>query len=186
VAKSGLSCTFAAILSEIGGTLAQVSAQQVEALGEAMAQAGAVFTTGEGRSGLVGRCFAMRLMHLGLKAHVVGEAMAPAVRASDLLVAISGSGETAVTCLLASQAKKQGARVAALTAAADSPLAATADVVILVPAPTKEQAAAASIQHGGSLFEQSALILLDAIALQLQRRLHQTDEQMRARHANLE
>jgi len=34
---------------------------------------------GVGRSGLIGRAFAMRLMHLGFEVYVLGETITPAV-----------------------------------------------------------------------------------------------------------
>lgn len=40
---------------------------------------------------------AMRLMHIGLDAHAVGEATAPSIAEGDALLVISGSGETPVT-----------------------------------------------------------------------------------------
>ena len=53
-----------------------------------------IFVIGAGRSGLAGKAFAMRLMHLGLSAYVVGETISPAIYADDCILAISGSGET--------------------------------------------------------------------------------------------
>ena len=53
-----------------------------------------IFVTGAGRSGLAAKAFAMRLMHLGLSAYVVGETISPAIHADDCIVVISGSGET--------------------------------------------------------------------------------------------
>jgi 6-phospho-3-hexuloisomerase len=167
------------ILREIAVTLARVDEHQVRALEKAIASDGAVFVAGEGRSGLVARCFAMRLMHLGVTAHVVGETVTPAFRPGDLLVAVSGSGETPVTCSLASSAASRGGRVVAVTAGAQSSLAQAAHAVLSIPA-------SESAQFGGTLFEQSALIALDAVAWQLQRRLRQTAEQMQARHTTLE
>jgi len=53
-----------------------------------------IFLMGAGRSGLVAKAFAMRLMHLGFSVYVVGETTTPAVRPEDVVIAISGSGET--------------------------------------------------------------------------------------------
>lgn len=41
--------------------------------------ADSIFIMGAGRSGLVGKAFAMRLMHLGFTSYVVGESTTPAV-----------------------------------------------------------------------------------------------------------
>ena len=53
-----------------------------------------VFVVALGRSGMLARMFAMRLMQIGLTAHVVGDVTTPAIAPGDLLVAISGSGRT--------------------------------------------------------------------------------------------
>ncbi len=53
-----------------------------------------IFIMGAGRSGLVAKSFAMRLMHIGYQVYVVGEIVTPAVTAGDVVVAISGSGNT--------------------------------------------------------------------------------------------
>jgi 6-phospho-3-hexuloisomerase len=41
---------------------------------------GRILVMGAGRSGLVGRAFAMRLLHLGYNAYVLGETIVPAIR----------------------------------------------------------------------------------------------------------
>ncbi len=167
------------LTDELGRVLSQVRAEEMQALRDAVLGAQSVFVTGEGRSGLVARCFAMRLAHLGLKAQVVGETVTSAFRPGDLLIAVSGSGTTSATCLHASSAADQGGRVLAVTANPASPLARSVDLALLVPVQ-------GSAQFGGSLFEQSALVLLDAIALALQGSLGRTSGEMQARHATLE
>ena len=44
-----------------------------------------IFVDGEGRSGFVGRCFAMRLMHIGYQPYVMGETITPALRENEPL-----------------------------------------------------------------------------------------------------
>ena len=44
-----------------------------------------IFVTGAGRSGLAAKAFAMRLMHLGLSAYVVGETISPAIYEDDCI-----------------------------------------------------------------------------------------------------
>src|SRR5208283_1106304 len=53
-----------------------------------------IFVMGAGRSRLVAKAFAMRLMQLGLSVYVVGETTTPAVLPQDVVIAISRSGET--------------------------------------------------------------------------------------------
>ena len=43
-----------------------------------------IFILGVGHSGLVGRAFAMRLMHLGFRSYVVGETTTPGLLPGDL------------------------------------------------------------------------------------------------------
>jgi len=174
------------ILGEVEATLHGVREEEVSALEDAIVEAGAVFVTGEGRSGLVAQCFAMRLCHLGLKCHAVGDTSTPPVGRGDLLVAVSGTGKSAVTRARAQLAVESGARVAAVTCEEDSALAEGAALVVRIPAPTGEGGETTSVQYGGSLFEQCALLALDAVALDLQRRLGQSREQMSARHATVE
>jgi 6-phospho-3-hexuloisomerase len=173
------------VLDEISRALGQVDPAQVAALEAAILSAQAVFVVGAGRSGLVGRCFAMRLAHLGLRCHVVGETVTPPVGPGGLLVALTRSGETPTTCAAAEVAAKAGAKVIVITAAANSPLARGAHAKVVIPTNTKADGVN-SAQYGGSLFEQALLMMLDTIALRLQSRLAQTSPEMDARHANLE
>src|SRR5262245_33109352 len=116
-----------AIHTEIGGVLSQVSSAEADALLEAVLAARRTYLTGEGRSGLVARTFAMRLQHLGLVSYVIGETICPALEGGDLLIAVSGSGKSAGTLVVAEAARKAGARLAALSATRDNPLARMSD-----------------------------------------------------------
>ena len=137
------------------------------------------FFTGQGRSGLVAQMAAMRLMHVGFEAHAVGGATAPSVGAGDGLVLFSGSGETPVTLHFARLAQGFGAHILAVTAAAESTLAGLADAVIAVPTDGTRQ-------FGGTLFEQGALLLFDALVLDLTAGDPEAYAEMQARHANLQ
>ena len=137
------------------------------------------FCTGQGRSGLVAQMAAMRLMHLGHRSHVVGEATAPAITGADALLVVSASGATPVTLHVAEAAREVGAVVLLVTAGPQSRLRRMAHATLDVPALT-------SMQFGGSLFEQTALLVLDAATLALDLGDPQTRESMRRRHTNLE
>jgi 6-phospho-3-hexuloisomerase len=146
-----------------------------------------IYVLGAGRSRLVAEAFAMRLMHLGFKAHVASEVTSPAIRdAGDLLVACSGSGETPTVVQLARTARQTGARVIVVTATRGSTLAGTAQLLIHLPERSRDGELDQSIQFVGTLFEQGALLYLDAIVLTLERLLQADREQMLARHTNLE
>lgn len=176
-----------AIHAEIGGVLSQIDAAEADALLDAILAAARTYVTGEGRSGLVARTFAMRLQHLGLVSYVVGETICPALAPGDLLVAVSGSGKSGGTLVVAEGAKKAGAKLAALSATRDNPLARMSDLVLVVPGATKHEAAgeAKSIQPLSSLFDQSQHVVQDALTVLLGQRLLKDKQALKAKHANV-
>lgn len=155
--------------------------------GALLLEAPAVFTVGTGRSGLALQMAAMRFMHLGLSAYVVGETTAPAIGPGDVLVAASGSGSTSRVVRAAEVARDQGAHVVALTTAADSALAKAATEVLVIPAADKQDfEGTTSEQYAGSLFEQSVLILTDALFHSMWRSSGIQARELWRLHANLE
>ncbi|KQR50854.1 3-hexulose-6-phosphate isomerase [Leifsonia sp. Leaf336] len=146
-----------------------------------------VFVHGAGRSGLALRMTAMRLMHLGLDVHVVGEVTAPAIGPGDLLLTASGSGTTAGVVRAALTAIDTGAQVVAITTAPASPLHEIATAVVVVPAAEKlDRSGAASAQYAGSLFEQAVVLIGDALFHHLWQRADTSADDLWPRHANLE
>jgi len=169
-----------AVRDEVAGVLSAVSGDQMARAKTMLTSVGPRwFCSGQGRSGLVAQMIAMRLMHVGFDAHAVGEPTAPSIADGDGLIAISGSGETPVTLHIARLALGFGARMLAVTTRADSTLAGLANVVIEVPTP-------ATGQFGGTLFEQSALLLIDATVLDLTGGDPRIYAVMKARHTNLQ
>jgi len=169
----------AKMLDEVRQALEGVGAQEAQDFISALAAVREVFVTGQGRSGLMVSAFAIRLAHLGKRVHIVGSPTTPPVGPGGLLVASSGSGRTRCTLLHAEQALAAGAQVWAITQDPCSPLVSAARRAIVIPA-------VASVQPGGSAFEQALLVFLDAIILRLMAQLGETEESMLARHANLE
>ncbi len=167
-----------AVRAEVEAAAGGVAREEALALAEEVLAARRIFVAGEGRSGLIARGFAMRLAQLGLTVYVAGETTAPAAEAGDLLLAVSRSGRTRVTRARAEAAQQAGVKVALLTAEADA-LPAETDLVVRIPGGPSEQ-------FGGTLFEQAALLVLDALTRLLQQRLGQSHEDMQARHATLE
>ena len=148
-----------------------------------------VFCAGAGRSGLGIRAFAMRLMHMGKTAYVVGETTTPAIEEKDLLVIGSGSGRTASLAAAAEKAKILGVKVLLFTIDPNSPIGKIADLSIKFPAPSEKAeggGTAVSIQPMGSLFEQSLFLLLDCLIVDLMAQHKQTSSNMFLNHANLE
>jgi 6-phospho-3-hexuloisomerase len=176
------------VLGELRGVLDAADDAAVAALADVLREARRVFVTGEGRSGFMAKAFAMRLMHLGLTVHVIGETTAPAVTADDTVVAVSGSGTTAGTVRVAEQAAAVGADVHAVTTAPDSPLGRAAAATLHLPAATKHRRSGekASVQPLSSLFDQATHLVLDVVALRLARLLEVGHDSARAAHANTE
>lgn len=175
------------VQDEISGVFQRVAPAQVAALVTELRLADRIFVTGAGRSGLVLKMAAMRLMHLGLTVHVVGEITAPAIRSGDLLLAASGSGTTAGVVKAAETAAAQGARIAAYTTNAGSPLAKAASAVVIIPAAQKtDHGSNLSRQYSGSLFEQVLFTTTEAVFQSLWDENAATPEELWQRHANLE
>jgi 6-phospho-3-hexuloisomerase len=175
------------ILKELDSTLSAVNEAEVAVAQRMILSAKRVFVTGAGRSGLSLRMAAMRLMHLGLTVHVAGEITAPAIAAGDLLIVASGSGTTAGAVHAAEVARKVGADVLALTAAPESKLGVLAQGLVVIPAATKQDhGGARSEQYAGALFEQSVLLLTDAMFQSMWRERGESAEELWKRHANLE
>ncbi len=157
-----------------------------------------ILVMGAGRSGLVGRAFAMRLLHLGYNVYVLGDTIVPRIGERDVVIAISGSGSTKLIVTAAEAAKKVGAKIIAITSYPDSPLGRLADIVVRIPGRTKisrgeEDYFARQILgiHEqlvplGTLFEDTAMIFLDGVVAELMHRLGKTEEDLRAMHANIE
>ncbi|MFG6503105.1 6-phospho-3-hexuloisomerase [Microbacterium sp. P05] len=146
-----------------------------------------VFVLGAGRSGLALQMTAMRFMHLGLTVHVVGEVTTPAITSGDLLLTASGSGTTSSILTAAETAVEVGAPVVAITTAASSPLAALATATIVVPAAGKQdRSETASQQYAGGLFEQTVVLLGDALFHALWKRSGASADELWPRHSNLE
>jgi 6-phospho-3-hexuloisomerase len=175
-------------LEELGRVTRAVDPGDATDLSEAILRSVRVFVVGFGRSGHVMRMFALRLMQLGLRTFVVGDATTPAIGAGDLLVVGSASGETGGALLAASQARSAGATVAAVVARPTSSLAAIAHHVLVIPGATPKAGvgAATTVLPLASVLEQAYLLITDCVVALLADLTDQTAEAMMARHANLE
>ena len=179
--------TLSLVRDEIVATAAKIDEQEVAAVAACFGQTDRVFVAGAGRSGLVLRMAAMRLMHLGMTVHVAGDTTTPAIRSGDLLLVASGSGTTSGVVKSAETAAKVGARIAAFTTNAESPLAQLADAVVIIPAAQKtDHGSGVSRQYSGSLFEQVLFLATEALFQSLWDSVDEPAEQLWLRHANLE
>lgn len=187
-----------AILDNIESAQEFLDEKAIDEFEDIIINAKNIFVTGAGRSGLAAKAFAMRLMHLGLSAYVVGETISPAIYEDDCIVAISGSGETNTIVSAAKISKTRGAKVLALTSYPESTLGQLADSYILVKGRTKKEVDDENYMkrqiHGnytsltplGTAFELTTLVFLDAIVSELMDKMHQTESDLKARHTVLE
>ncbi|MGM0852667.1 MAG: 6-phospho-3-hexuloisomerase [Bacillota bacterium] len=173
------------ILHENALVLAGVDKKETNDLLKKIKEATRIFLYGEGRSGLIGKAFAMRLMHCGYDVYVIGETITPSIDKGDLMMGISGSGTSSSLLHHFSKAEEVGATPFVVTASTQHGL--PPDCTLVIPAATKHRRKEepATIQPLGSQFDQSAHLLLDAIILALlEGKGH--NEELLQRHAYLE
>ena len=174
-------------LQEITDTVEKIDHRQLAVATGHLGFAGRVFVAGAGRSGLVLRMAAMRLMHLGMTVHVAGDSTTPAISSGDLLLVASGSGTTSGVVKSAETAAKTGARIVAFTTNPASPLAALTDALVVIPAAQKtDHGSSVSRQYSGSLFEQALFLATESVFQTLWDNTDEPAEKLWLRHANLE
>ncbi len=184
------------ILQGIDRIIQDSSDEQIEELIQYILQAKGkkVLVLGSGRSGFVGRAFALRLMQSGFNVYVSGETITPALSPDDLILAISGSGTTKVVVTQAEIAKEVGAKVVSLTSHPDSRLGQLSDHVVIIKGRTKEEVDIDFVRRQitgeydmaplGTMFELSALLFLDGVIADIMKRLGQNEIDLRRRHAH--
>lgn len=169
------------VLSELNSVLSQIDEKAVDKLCDIIVSAERIFLAGMGRSGLVARSFAMRLMHAGFQAYVVGDVTTPSIDEGDLLIAISGSGETQIIKYIADRAKSFGAYVLLITSTPKkSTISEISDFNIILPKSDQP------ILPLKSAFEASAFIFLDIVVMMIMNKKGLTESQMMKKHSNLE
>jgi 6-phospho 3-hexuloisomerase len=141
----------------------------------------ASFVYGAGRSGIIGRAFAMRLVQTGLTAYVIGESVTPIVRKGDAVFILSGAGESQSSVQTANIVRREGAELVVVTARATSKLAHAATLLLSFDFP--DDAERRRLAPLGTLFESTSLLLTDALVAELMRVRHESEESMRRRHA---
>ena len=171
-----------AILEELRAVFARVPADAVAQLAGEIANAHRVLVYGAGRTGLVLQAFAMRLMHLGIDGHFVGQLATPPIRGGDLLLVTLALGRLPTVDALIGSAKATGARIAAISARPE--LVQAANLVIPLPAQTMGDPPT-SILPLGSPFELALSLLCDLTIVELMALLGRSNADLAARHANL-
>lgn len=166
-----------------------VKAADLGAFEEAVLSSHRAFVTGLGRTGLMMRGFAMRLMHLGRRAYHVGDVITPAIRRDDLLIIGSRTGRSPVLAFFIEIAHRVRARVAVVTANPQSMVARRADVVLAIDdrgIVERRKRRGEPYLPLGSLFEQALLLVLDQIVVDLMDALDLTERDLARIHTRFE
>ena len=189
------------ILKGIQETIDNLNPGHIDVLINDLMEAGAkgkkVVLVGAGRSGLVGKAFAMRLMHLGFNVYVMGETITPSVGEGDLVIVVSGSGTTNLPVTVAEMSKILGAKVLAITSHPESPLGRISDHIVLVLGRglggLEEEYYSRqllgeheSLAPMGTMFEDTCMVLFDSVVAELMAELEVSEEEMKERHADIE
>ena len=175
-------------LLEIDSVFRHLAADAADRMCNEILTARRIACYGVGREGLMMKALCMRLMHLGLDAHVAGDMTTPPIGKGDLLITSAGPGVFSTVMALLTVAREARARTMVVTARPGGPAPAAADVVIELPAQTMatDQGSSASLLPMGSLYEAAQLVFFDLISILLREKTGQSSDQMRARHTNLE
>jgi 6-phospho-3-hexuloisomerase len=125
---------FKKILKELENNLKKVDKKDLKNFIFEIKKAKRVYVVGAGRSGLIAKSLAMRLVRVKKKTFVIGETVTPPIQPDNLVIAVSGSGETVDTLTAVKVSRVLGARILGITAVKDSPLAKLSHVLVLIPA----------------------------------------------------
>jgi len=192
---------FEGAIDEVHEVLRAGAAAEAEKLCDELQNARRIACYGVGREGLMMRALCMRLMHLGLDAHVVGDMTTPPLGQGDLFVASAGPGNFSTVSALLGVARSAGARTVVVTAQPGGAAPSSADAVIHLRAQTMaddlprkisdssgapDDRGGNSVLPMGSLYEAALLIFFDIVSILLRERTGQTMDGMRTRHTNLE
>ena len=170
------------ITSQIEKLLTSVPLRDIQRTVTLLMKANRIFIYGTGRSGLLGRAFAIRLVHLGFQAFVIGETITAPVQKNDCVVLISGSGITIPVVMTAEIAANLEAKLILVTANTSSPIDSLSNVTIILSPHQKKS----NLAPLGTLFEASSWIFLDGITAELMKKMGENEETMRKRHAILQ
>lgn len=185
----------ATALGEMQSVIDAVDEVELDLLLNTIVESNKIVLFGVGREGLMMKALAMRLFHLGLDAHVLGDMTTPAIGKNDLFLVSAGPGYFSSIEALCKIAQSAGARVACVTANRDGQVSRMADINLILPAQTMadDQAvegdpdsSAKSVLPMGSLYEGTQYLVFELLVLSLSARLNESLESMRSRHTNME
>jgi len=185
------------LTQKIEEQLRAIDQKSIDQFVESLMNTKRIFIVGAGRSGLVAKAFGMRLMHLGFTVYVVGEVITPAINKDDLLVIVSGSGQTLSPIVAARIAKEKGVKIVSITSNPESNIGKISEVVVQIkgrhPEDAKRDYEARQLTGNhepltplGTLFELSTMVFLDSIIDELMLRYQKSEAELKKLHADLE
>ena len=187
------------ILDELNESLSSIEADSFDRLTAAVlrtaGRGGKVYGAAAGRMLFVMQGLVMRLNQMGIRANCVSDTYVEPISADDLVIALTSSGTTHTVVDFGLRAKeKTGAEMWMIGCNPDSPLAAEADGMVLFrPSGSTRMLSQhdqlppiTSAQPMNCLNEQTALLLFDALIMNLMNERGITGSDMNARHFNLE
>ncbi len=179
--------TIQLILAEMASVLKNCCNREYEFFVSLLKRESRFFFVGEGRSGLVAKMIAMRFMHSGKTVFVIGETTTPSIGIDDVLIVLSGSGQTPMIKQIGQSASDAGAFVCVVTTNTEVKQFTWCSAILHVPAATKYrlQGEPSTIQPLGNQFDQAAHLLLDAAIIDSLSE-NQTNDSLKKQHANLE
>ncbi|HJJ33709.1 MAG TPA: 6-phospho-3-hexuloisomerase [Methanocorpusculum sp.] len=185
--------------NRIDSIASAINQDEIAAFIGGILEAKRIYVIGAGRSGLVAKSFAMRLMHTGFTSYVVGETITPAVAAGDLLIAFSGSGNTKYVADIAETAKSIGVKIALVSSNKDSRVGKIVDYFIRIETqrdPIQQDTheyeirqmlgAYRSFAPLGTIFETTSLIFSDAVISTIMELRKIDESELKMRHTNIE
>lgn len=185
--------------SKIRSIANTISDEDAEKFIRELLNAKRVYVVGAGRSGLVAKAFAMRLMHLGLHAYVVGETITPALNKGDVMVIFSGSGRTKTVADLAETARDIGGKICLITSNEDSRIGKIADCIVIIEHhrdAVENDAEEFDIRQMmgehksfaplGTLFETASMVFADAVISRMMEITQVDESALKNRHTNIE
>ncbi|MGQ9722706.1 MAG: SIS domain-containing protein [Candidatus Jordarchaeum sp.] len=159
---------------KLRGNLDLIDFDDFKRLEEHIKRSNRIFITGKGRSSFVGMMFAMRLLQKGYKVYFISIEMTdliPPIEEGDLLIAISGSGETTEVITVAKATKELKGTIVAITSWEDSSLGKIADETIKIVGREKSQEQSfvgrevkGTQEPPGAYFEILSTIVLESLA----------------------
>lgn len=167
------------VIKEILSVLNKIKKEDFEFLEKAILNSKKIFLYGTGRSGLIGRCFCMRLFHLGFNSYFVGETITPRFTKDDIIVLISASGKKSQVIEIAKICKKEKGKILSITLNKKSQLSKISDYSIIIPIKK-------SMQFGNSLFEQVCFLFFEEFIQYYIEKNKINKDLMEKRHTNLE